>query len=341
MGYYMKQYAKPRYHDDNTKFMSVLDGSSNYTANYYLEDLDESITEQGLYFANPGIRGKFELNHRYYVHALVKRLETTQTINIVLMKNNNATSEDYEEQLIKTIVIPGFGEGGNSNNWVDIDVSFTPFKTFTDDTTYAAGLVFQLVRTQIDYNTGDPYTLPRIPVVIFLELSKINDMIDSVLGLPSNNSIIKLGCHTNPGLKMYLNDSEVMVGKSGIYELNNNVLTIEYLSILAPAAIQENKKTMLAEKELTISQTYETNIIGKIGSETSEAKEERVLGTELGFVKPAGRQFFTTGVWASNYTNIYSIYDSQYVLGDSESGTGNRDIQAFTLDYVYKDNTEN
>ena len=100
---------------------------------------------------------------------------------------------------------------------VSVNFIFTPIETF--DT-----LVFELQRNEDDYNS------PRIPRILFRELNIVNNVLDTLTG--GSKPIVKFGIQGTPGLKMCINNEEIQIGRTGVYEIKNGVLEIKFFSVV-------------------------------------------------------------------------------------------------------------
>lgn len=307
MKYSIGQYTKTEYSIDNQYFLTLYPDVEN--VGYFIQDLISETTEDNRHFPDPYLKPKntFDLRNKYYVHLHILALPTAQNFNVVLMNFNKSTGE-YEEQLVHNFRI----NAREGYPWVNIEFNFKPYKEFEY-------LCLQLQRGQNDYFGGKA----RIPVVKFLELSKIEDILHTAnipaINIQSKEDIIKIGVHANPGFKMYINNSELMVGKSGIYELHNPIIVINSFSVLAPLEVLNKEE--LADEELQISNNYQTNVLNK---------DEINALIEIGFEKDG------TGKINSHFStnpSIYSTYDTSKL---NKSDSTKRAIPAFTLDFVKK-----
>ena len=153
----------------------------------------------------------------YYFHGKIKKLVNTQTFNIQLLNN-----EDFSEtQSIKILNVDGGTEG-----WFDVEFLFTPVKNFNT-------LAFVLNRTARDYYEGQT----RYPVIIYQELSRVNNLLPSV---SNGNPLIKAGIQSNPGLITCINREEIRLGQSGIYEFRNELLEINFFSVIGAGNLSVN-----------------------------------------------------------------------------------------------------
>ena len=160
----------------------------------------------------------------YYFHGSIKKLYNKQTFDISLMNN-----DDFNEvQVIKTVdIIQG------TNGWVDIEFIFKPVKNFNR-------LAFILHRTKRDYYGGDV----RYPIIIYQELSKVNNLIPIITG---GMPLLKLGIQADPGTITVINGEEIRIGKTGMYEIRNGFIEMDFFSVVAPADSSADIESIQAE----------------------------------------------------------------------------------------------
>lgn len=189
------------------------------------------------------IDGGLQPNINYYFHGKIKRLSSAQVIYIKLVNYDEATSE-VKEQYIKTITIAG---SANATDWVDVEFIFNPFVTF--DT-----ILFELQRT-----LTDDYPIGRTVIVAFEEISIINNLINSKVGL-EGTELIKIGVQSRPSFMMCVNGEEIHTSRSGIYELKSGVILV---SFFAPVGFGKETTTALEDWQNEVNQRViagETNI---------------------------------------------------------------------------------
>lgn len=204
----------------------------------------ESFEDSGLFF-----NGYFVTNVTYYCHCKVKRdINSIQKFTIKLaecsfVKDGVVSTENSDyEQYIKTINIQ---QSADDNQWVDVEFTFTPqYNKFNT-------ILLSLSRNSSDFVE----TSKRTPVVAFLEVSKINNILSSVVG-ESNVNLLKMGIQSRPGLKMCLNREEISVGRTGIYEVKNGEVKVSFLCFITPATNKTNEQL----KNVNKNQSYITEV---------------------------------------------------------------------------------
>lgn len=229
MAYQLGQYNKNSAADDN-RFMTLV---TSGTAARQQAPGDSGAQGGGSVFTNECVRVNLSNNTNYYFHGKIKRLMSSQTIYIKLIKyTGESAPTDGEEQYIKTITIAE----GDPHEWVDIEFAFTPIVSgFT-------AILFELARTTEDYRIEQRY-----PLIIYEELSVINNMITSKI--QSGAKLIKIGVQSRPGLLMCINGEEIRASRTGIYELRDNVIPVSFFSVMRAA-----------EEAGTSVETIETNL---------------------------------------------------------------------------------
>lgn len=151
--------------------------------------------------------GSYQANKKYYMCCEISSLSTDQVIFVKLINNTNSSKMQY----IKTITI-----AKNSGTHI-IDFIFSPLERF--DT-----LVFELQRISEDF------TQPRVVSVKRKELSEINNILGTLINA---TELVKIGVQADSGTKMCINNEEIMIGRSGIYEIKNGIITIDFFSVVS------------------------------------------------------------------------------------------------------------
>lgn len=153
----------------------------------------------------------------YYFHAKVKRMTSSQKFYIYLVNYDEYDLLDSKTQYLKTIEV----QAGDTSEWVDFEILFTPLLAFDC-------LLFQMQRSIDDYRVETRY-----PRIVYEELSIIENAITSKIGF--GVKLVKLGLQAHPGLIFCINGEEIRIGKSGIYEVRNGILSIDFFSAVVAA----------------------------------------------------------------------------------------------------------
>lgn len=216
MAYMLGQYNYMSGQD--ISFMTLLDGTY-FSATRRPDDSEESsqgdsgetvFHDECLLYTDNHF---FQTNHYYYFHGKIRRWTTSQTFYIKLV-NYNDSGDEAVEQYIKSIVI-----GPSTNNeqdlWVNVEFTFAPVGDFDC-------LLFELVRT-----TSDWQNVTRSPKIIYEEVSEINNILTTQINA---SSLIKIGVQSRPGFLMCINGEEIHTNRTGIYELKNGIMIVNFFS---------------------------------------------------------------------------------------------------------------
>lgn len=193
----------------------------------------------------------------YYFRCQIKRMTSPQTFTIKLV-NYDQTAIGDVEQFIKQITI----RGGDREEWVSVEFVFHPIVQF--DT-----ILFQLQRTIDDYRV-----FARYPKIAYQQLSVINNIINSKIG--NDISLLKIGVQSHPGLTLCINGEEMHLSRSGIFEIRNGVIPVNFFCVLNPAIEVNINPTDVSSVEgwkISINQQIEN--IENDPSLTPEQKEAR------------------------------------------------------------------
>ena len=224
MGYVLNQFNQPR-----TEFSSANSANNSI----YMELLTDGVAKRRRNIGDNGVtggtlnpfydecvqfNGSLSAGLNYYFHAKIKRLASDQIFYIYLVNYAEISGgEEVKTQYLKTITV----QGGATTEWVDLELLFTPLIQFDC-------LLFQLQRTIEDYRTGTRY-----PVIIYEELSLVKNMLSSQIR--QEVSLLKMGVQSHPGLMMCINGEEIHIGRTGIYEVKNGIITVDFFSVVTAA----------------------------------------------------------------------------------------------------------
>ena len=220
----------------------------------------------------------------YYFRGQIKRMTDSQTFSIKLV-NYESTGTEEVEQFVKQVTI----RGGDREEWVSVEFIFHPVVQF--DT-----ILFQLQRTILDYRQ-----FARYPKIAYQQLGMINSIIDSKVA--NGVSLLKIGVQSRPGLTLCINGEEIHTSRSGIYEVKNGVIPVNFFSVVNAATEYNTDVTDVTSVEgWKASVNEQIEAIENDPTLTLEEKEARYAAIKC-------ECFFGT-------PKIYSI-------------------DAFTLDYMY------
>ena len=178
-------------------------------------EVETVIEDTGIVFKDPAVKlnGSLSSNNNYFLHCKIKRLNTEQTFYVKLRTADDA---ETKEQNIKIVTVK------QGTGWFDLQIIFNPIINSFNE------ILFNLTRSTIDYTST-----PRKPIVIFEELSELQNLLGGS-AIPAS-VVLKLGVQAGPGLNMCINGEGVMVGNSGKYEVNNGKVYVTFFSIVTTA----------------------------------------------------------------------------------------------------------
>lgn len=183
-------------------------------------------------FANTGlVYNSYQRAQSYFIHCEIGRTNTEQVFFVKLMNKENSSRQQFVK---KIIVQPGLA---NSASMMKVDFIFTPIETF--DT-----LVFELQQ-------GNQSTIPHI---LFRELSEVKNILST--SLISVEKMLKIGVQAEPGLKMCINNEEIQVGKTRVYEIDNDDVQVYYFSVVTPASYNGETATLNAARNTALGLNY-------------------------------------------------------------------------------------
>lgn len=197
--------------------------SSYSTALSYRQDLirnENSIIDfydQCMYLSGANIVSSI---YSYYLKFEVTQLpEVIQEFSIKLQSDEVAV--DNIQNIRSFVVKQGLGT-------TTFELIFTPNSNYNQ-------IVFELKRMALDFYTdnGDG-TSGRIMNIKILQFDRVINVISSYLAknFPGMTSLKKIGIQGPPGLLFCIDGEEIRIGRSGIYELYNEDITISYMGFI-------------------------------------------------------------------------------------------------------------
>jgi hypothetical protein len=155
--------------------------------------------------------------YSYYLRFKVKqRVDSTQDFSIKLV---NSDSTDGTTQSIKTLNVK------SGDDYTSFELIFTPNSTYNE-------IVFELRRLALDFTlVNSDGTSGRIMDIEVLDFYIISNIITGYLQphFSDLKQLKKIGIQGPPGLLFVLDGEEIRIGKTGIYELYNDSISISYL----------------------------------------------------------------------------------------------------------------
>ena len=222
MSYSVNQYLH-FVNSDDSAFMTQIPGSA-----LKVEIISSGSGMDGASFSNAGlVYNSYQRAKSYYLHCEFGKKPTEQIFFVKLMNKSNSSRQQFVK---KIIVPPGSADAADMTK---IDFIFTPVETF--DT-----LVFEL------QGGGTSH-------ILFRELSEINNIIPTKI---TGERMYKIGVQATSGLKMCINNEEIQVGKTGVYEIDNDMVQIYYFSVVSPAKYNGEIAKLNQQREIALSTNY-------------------------------------------------------------------------------------
>lgn len=161
-----------------------------------------------------------EQDKNYYFHALIKAEADDEKIFDIYLTNIDKSSEEenLQRQFLRTIKV----NNGNGN-YIDCNIVFSPVLNYN-------AILFKLRRTGKDFDSqtvSSDNTYGRTTVIYYMELSEINN---TMFG----SEYIKCGIQSRPGQFICINNSDILVGRTGTYELKSGDVTINFIGFVFP-----------------------------------------------------------------------------------------------------------
>ena len=212
MSYQIGQFRRPQINSYYTPLTMELD---------YQET--QRLANENIVFhdACGSLSGDNIINNRnnYYLRfGIRQRLDAEQTFSLKLQ--NSFEAED-NEQLIETYTI----KRGNGISYFENILS--PNETYNK-------IIWELERTSLDYQiVNQDGSYGRMLQLQIVNYSRLIDVLTNLKSSYSNlNYFTKIGIQGPPSLLMCINGEQIRIGKSGIYELNNediNIISISFV----------------------------------------------------------------------------------------------------------------
>lgn len=195
----------------------------------------------------------------YYLNCKFKTMvDSEQTFYLVLLDSSGIN----EQQFIESFTI----KRGNSD-FIDMSFIFQPFTGY--DT-----ICFELIRQWQDYN------IPRVPVIVFNELSEIKNIIKTK-NLGNKSEFLKIGIQSRPYVDMAINGEGIKMGKTGIYELREDDIKITSFSLFKRA------ENTLTEEEFATGKKKEEDLFINTKESIclfSHEKEREIIDFSLDYI---------------------------------------------------------
>lgn len=110
-------------------------------------------------------------------------------------------------------------------------INYTTFELIFNPNANYNQLVFELRRQALDfYITNTDGTSGRLMDIEILQFEKVLNVIGSIF--PGKTLLKKIGIQGPPGLLFCLDGEEIRIGRSGVYELYNDDISIAYIGFI-------------------------------------------------------------------------------------------------------------
>lgn len=202
------------------------DISNNFVIQYFQERLSELTStvffENAYYdFSNTG--NKLNKQNYYYLNFSVKKINSIQNFYLKL-KNLTQSEDDFSdnnEQIIAEFTVP---QSTIEDDWTNFEIIIAPNKTYGQ-------LYWDLRRTiSNDYlSTSDMQVegaIGRKMTIVINQFAIIKNIVKDI------NKIVKIGVQGPPSLLMCINGEQIRIGKTGIFEINEDNVSISFVGFI-------------------------------------------------------------------------------------------------------------
>lgn len=202
------------------------DISSDFVIQYFQERLSELTStvffENAYYdFSNTG--NKMNKQNYYYLNFSVKKMNSIQNFYLKL-KNLTQSDDDFSdnnEQIIAEFAVP---QSTIEDDWMDFEIIIAPNKAYGQ-------LYWDLRRTiSNDYlSTSDMQVegaIGRKMTIVINQFAIIKNIVKDI------NKIVKIGVQGPPSLLMCINGEQIRIGKTGIFEINEDNVSISFVGFI-------------------------------------------------------------------------------------------------------------
>ena len=162
----------------------------------------------------------------YYLKFKVARRESTQQKFYLRLKNNDNVSESDDEAYTVGEFVTEMGTGDKI-----FEVIISPNKNYNK-------ILWDLQRISDDYQKAPDQGVSsgRLMNVTDIVLANIKNVVDNILASSGASGtttyLTKIGIQGPPSLLMCINGEQIRIGRSGIYEINNENITISFVGFI-------------------------------------------------------------------------------------------------------------
>lgn len=203
------------------------DISNDFVIQYFQERLSELTStvffENAYYdFSNTG--NKMNKQNYYYLNFSVKKMNSIQNFYLKLKNLTQSDDDDFSEnneQIIAEFTVP---QSTIEDDWTDFEIIIAPNKTYGQ-------LYWDLRRTiSNDYlSTSDMQVegaIGRKMIIVINQFAIIKNIVKDI------NKIVKIGVQGPPSLLMCINGEQIRIGKTGIFEINEDNVFISFVGFI-------------------------------------------------------------------------------------------------------------
>ena len=192
----------------------------------------EKISENNLqiFFENPyydlsNINNVMNKQNYYYLNFSVKKLNSAQNFYLKLKNfyEEDSLEEEENQQIIANFNVPKKILQTN-DEWTTFEIIIAPNNSYRQ-------LYWDLSRTFLDdYRTDSIQTTENIMGrkmnIIINQFAVIKNIIQNI------NKVIKIGIQGPPSLLMCINGEQIRIGKTGIFEINEDDFIIFFIGFI-------------------------------------------------------------------------------------------------------------
>lgn len=202
------------------------DISNDFVIQYFQERLNELTStvffENAYYdFSNTG--NKMNKQNYYYLNFSVKKMNSIQNFYLKL-KNLTQSDDDFSdnnEQIIAEFTVP---QSTIEDDWTNFEIIIAPNKTYGQ-------LYWDLRRTiSNDYLSASDMqvegAIGRKMTIVINQFAIIKNIVKDI------NKIVKIGVQGPPSLLMCINGEQIRIGKTGIFEINEDNISISFVGFV-------------------------------------------------------------------------------------------------------------
>ena len=199
---------------------------NDFVIQYFQERLSELTStvffENAYYdFSNTG--NKMNKQNYYYLNFSVKKMNSIQNFYLKI-KNLTQSDDDFSdnnEQIIAEFTVP---QSTVEDDWANFEIIIAPNKTYGQ-------LYWDLRRTiSNDYlSTSDMQVegaIGRKMTIVINQFAIIKNIVKNI------NKIVKIGVQGPPSLLMCINGEQIRIGKTGIFEINEDNISISFVGFI-------------------------------------------------------------------------------------------------------------